>query len=62
MRCCIQGPQAHASRFRGLLLPCEQHFSREAMLSLDGNVGLCGLIGWNLNAGNDGIIVAWLTM
>ena len=23
---------------------CEQHFSREAMLSLDGNVGLCGLL------------------
>ena len=32
------------------------------MLSLDGNVGLCGFRGWNLNTGNDGIIVAWLTM
>jgi len=41
---------------------CEPHFSREAMLSLDGNVGLCGFRGWNLNMGNDGIIVAWLTM
>ncbi len=40
---------------------CEQHFSREAMLSLEGNVGLFGL-SWNLNTGNDGIIVAWLTM
>jgi|HubBroStandDraft_1064217.scaffolds.fasta_scaffold04858_5 hypothetical protein len=41
---------------------CERHFSGQAMLSSDENVGLCGLRGWNLNTGNDGIIVAWLTM
>ena len=45
-----------------VITACEQQFSGEAMLSLGGNVGLCGLRGWNLNTGNDGIIVAWLTM